>query len=603
MGEAVRVGLNESRAVRVMPASQMAVALGRMQRANTARLDHDLAREVAQREGAKAVVDGEVTPLGQGFIVSVRLRDAATDDELASFRETADAPSELIPAIDRATRALRAKIGESLRGVRATPSLAQVTTASLPALRKYTEAFRAHVRQEYATAIPAYEEAIRLDSMFGIAYRQLAIVYGNQRARPERVAMLATRAYELRDRLPEIERLLVEATYHGAGSPFSDRSRVVAAYERVLEIDPEHASALNNFAVVLEARRNHARAESLLAKGRTLHPEISFFWSGLARAQQRLGRTDEALRSLGEYRQRFPDAPDIESTGLQILFARYGIDSLLAACQRAGRSRSNLSSRRGVNCLRNFSLARGQLDTYARLAARSTTLEYDAGNPWTRIGVLDSALVDIWFRERGAEAVQRLDQYVARTQLREAPGTEFLYFRIASLYAWAGRPDRARAILSRYTTEVRDTARLRIEVGTRTRTEGEVALAERRYDDAIRLIQKGDTAYDGFPSFCELCTLGSLALAYDLAGQRDSAIKAFERYVQHPFREGDQDGQYLAGAHKRLAELYDAAGNVSKAASHYAAFVDLWKDADPELQPKVAAARKRLAVLTAREGR
>jgi hypothetical protein len=42
--------------------------------------------------------------------------------------------------------------------------------------------------------------------------------------------------------------------------------------------------------------------------------------------------------------------------------------------------------------------------------------------------------------------------------------------------------------------------------------------------------------------------------------------------------------------HKRLGELYEAKGQRDKALQHYRSFLALWKDADPELQPKVTDA-------------
>ena len=603
VGDAVRVGLGESRAVRVMPVSQVTAGLGRMQRPPRSRLDHALARELAQREGAKAVVDGEVTPLGAGYIVTVRLRDAASDDELASFRESADSPAQLIPAIDRATRALRGKIGESLKAVRASTPLAQVTTASLPALRRYSEGYRAHVVGDWATAIRAYEEAIRLDSSFAFAYRQLGYVYHNQRTHPERVDALRRRAFELRQGLPELERALVEATYFDAESPAADRPRAIAAHQRALELDPTHPSPINALGVIYMVLREPARAESVVARGRELHPDIAFLWGNLAIAQLAQGRVDEAVRTLEAYRRHFPKGVIRETDGLEVTMRRFGLDTTEAVCTRALRRPSEQQRRLGTRCLEFIALTRGRLRDAARWNADRGTLERAAGNPWLVQEALDSAYLDIWFRDRSVEGVRRLDAYVARSPMREAPRQVDLYFRVASLYAWAGRPDRARAVLARYAAEVRDTARMRIESHLRRRAEGEIAIAEGRFDDGIRLLQQSDTLYDGGPAPCPPCALGALARAYDLAGRTDHAIAGFERYLSErlSFRERDTDPQYLAGTHKRLAELYDAKGNHAKAAAHYAAFVDLWKDADPELQPKVTAARRRLAALTARE--
>jgi len=63
------------------------------------------------------------------------------------------------------------------------------------------------------------------------------------------------------------------------------------------------------------------------------------------------------------------------------------------------------------------------------------------------------------------------------------------------------------------------------------------------------------------------------------------------------------DADYLAGTYKRLGELYEAKGDKTKAASYYTKFITLWKDADPELQPRVAEVRKRLARLNDLESR
>jgi tetratricopeptide (TPR) repeat protein len=98
--------------------------------------------------------------------------------------------------------------------------------------------------------------------------------------------------------------------------------------------------------------------------------------------------------------------------------------------------------------------------------------------------------------------------------------------------------------------------------------------------------------------------LPNLARAYDLAGNSDSAIAVFTRYVEKSYtvRIGT-DAQFLAGTHKRLGELWEAKGDKQKAASHYSKFIELWKTADPELQPQVAAVRKALARLGDAEGK
>ncbi len=112
--------------------------------------------------------------------------------------------------------------------------------------------------------------------------------------------------------------------------------------------------------------------------------------------------------------------------------------------------------------------------------------------------------------------------------------------------------------------------------------------------------RKADVRPDGPVSECVICLLANLARAFDQAGLSDSAIVMFERYTSTPYFSRqflDQDPTFLAGTYKRLGELYEAKGDGVKAAINYRKFVDLWKDADLELQPKVAEARRRLARL------
>jgi tetratricopeptide (TPR) repeat protein len=148
--------------------------------------------------------------------------------------------------------------------------------------------------------------------------------------------------------------------------------------------------------------------------------------------------------------------------------------------------------------------------------------------------------------------------------------------------------------------------RQRIDRPARQWAEAEIAIAEKHYPQAIDLFRRGDALPDG-PRYDNLPVLDAqLGRTFDLAGQGDSAIVYLERYITAPFLFrlwGDVDGYHRAGAHKRLGELYEARGDRQRALTQYQKFVDLWKGADPELQPKVADVRKRIARLSAAEGR
>lgn len=90
-----------------------------------------------------------------------------------------------------------------------------------------------------------------------------------------------------------------------------------------------------------------------------------------------------------------------------------------------------------------------------------------------------------------------------------------------------------------------------------------------------------------------------LGRAYDLAAEADSAIAVYERYSEHT--EDDkimEDAFHLAWTYERLGDLYEQQGDTAKAVYYYGKLVDLWKDADPELQPRVEAARRAMAALS-----
>ena len=91
----------------------------------------------------------------------------------------------------------------------------------------------------------------------------------------------------------------------------------------------------------------------------------------------------------------------------------------------------------------------------------------------------------------------------------------------------------------------------------------------------------------------------------NLAQQPDSAIASFTKYVESTAlsNRSSTDRFFLAGAYKRLGELLEAKGQREKAAHYFTKFIELWKNADAELQPKVADARKRLMRLSDTEVR
>jgi eukaryotic-like serine/threonine-protein kinase len=213
---------------------------------------------------------------------------------------------------------------------------------------------------------------------------------------------------------------------------------------------------------------------------------------------------------------------------------------------------------------------------------------------------LTAAALETRLLERPAAALRRLDSLAALPSLR---GRESL--AMAASYAEAGVPGKARQFLSQYDADTRDTAVLRVASNIRRAVVGQIAVAEKKYDEAIAALWASDTLYDGAPVSCESCAIPPLARAYDRAGKTDQAIAMLERYVHdtYAFRFANTDPYYLTPSYERLAQLYEQRGDRANAITDYGKFIELWKNADPELQPRVADAKKRMVALTAGEKR
>ena len=606
VSEAVRAQLGQSDVIGILSPSAIAATLRRMERAPGTPVDLAVAREIAQREGAKAVVDGDVTPLGAGYVVTLRLVTADSGAELASFRETADSPKDLLPTIDKLARQLRGKIGESLRTVHAGPPLVQVTTPSLEALKKYAEGVRINdVESDFGGAVAPLEEAVRIDTAFAAAWRKLGIVYFNANMPRDRQDSAMAHAYRFRDRLTEAGRLRVLADF--ALGPGRDRGRGIAAEEEMARRYPDEAGLFNNLGVDYSTRREYARADTAFRRDIALDSSSSLAFGGVIRTLVELGRTDEALTMYDATRRRFGDIAGLELSSATLSYAHGNVDSAAARFRRTRTSKSPRNRSVATRAVATLALREGRLAESARLFGEARLEDEQRDMPISPIeDSVTASLIDAWFDTQPVRAVQRLDALLARVPLRSLPVDDRNYFGIATAYALAGRADRARAVLAQFDSEVRDTTLRRYFEPDRHTALAEIALAERRPRDAIEEFRRGDRRPDGPIEGCSICIYMALGRAFDQARMPDSAIVMLERFVATPSWRRlaiDGDGLYLAPVYKRLGELYEEKGDRANAASYYSKFVELWSGADAELQPRVRDVRARLVRLADAERR
>ncbi len=597
--EAVRTDLSESGVISLLTPAEVASTLRLMQRPPSTHVDAAVAADVAARQGAKAIVDGTITGLGAGYLVTLRLV-SPSGGELASFREVADGPHELLPTLDRLARHLREKIGESLKTVHADPPLEQVTTSSIDALRKYDEGARANdVDGNYEVAIARLREAVALDSGFAMAWRKLGVAMGNTFLPRASIDSALTQAYRHRDHLTERERYMATGSYFESG-PGRDRDKAAAAYQAMLAIDPTDYVALNNLAITYLNRRRYGAADSLFRRAIATGKGGAISQGNLVGVELREGDTAAVRRNAALMRQRYPNAAGTPFSGMGLLYHANQLDSLGALLTHIRADPRVERQSLATHALAAVALVRGRPNEWAAINGewRRTDATRGAAPP----PLVDSMLAawsDISLRGQPARGVARLNALLARTPLASVEVRDRPYFQVAGAYAIAGRPDRARAILSEYAGEVKDTATLRDDAPDMHSVLGEIALAEHRPKDALREFARADTAFDGQPVDCEICFPLAAGRAYDAAGNRDSAIVMYERYQGVSGRDmlTTVEPWYRSLVYKRLGELYDDKGDVPRATANYRQFIALWQNAEPELQPVVAETRRRLAKL------
>ncbi|HEU4585603.1 MAG TPA: tetratricopeptide repeat protein, partial [Gemmatimonadaceae bacterium] len=593
--EGVRANLGQSSSITLFSAARVASALTRMQLAPGTRVDSALARQIAAREGIKAVVTGDVTGLGGGFVVAVRLVSADSGNRLASYQTTVNGPSELVDGVDRVTRKLRGRIGESLKSVQASPPLAQVTTSSYEALRAYTDGARAFdIEHDFQKAIPLLRQAVTIDTGFATAWRKLGTAYANAGYPHSTVDSAIRKAFVLRSRLTENERYLAEGYYYLNG-PGHDREKGLAAYQALLARG-DSAYAANNIGVIYITLRDWPAAESYFRLSLRKQPDNMIPLPNLVLALQTEGKRAAADSFLTIGLARLPNNPTVMS----LLVGRSYLDGDYDRAEQQLDSMDRATTSAPVRLMTRKNLAmmailRGRLAEGERKMREASAMAQEAGYAGEPLSdSIEFVLAHEWFRGERAHAVARLDAALAAHPMSSIPEQDRPYIDLAIAYARGGRPDRARAVLAEV-RQLGDTALLRAQQPHLHAVLGEIALAENRPREAIAEFRAADSLPDGPVHEDPLIVLTRLGRAFDQANEPDSAIAMYEQYLETTYADrGGDDYLMLAPIRKRLGELYEAKGDTARAMSHYAAFVNLWKNADPELQPAVAEVRRRV---------
>ncbi|HMJ26141.1 MAG TPA: hypothetical protein VK475_09945, partial [Pyrinomonadaceae bacterium] len=245
--QALTVQLAQSPYLDIYSEERVRQALPFMEKPPDAPITRDVARQICERQGIKAMLLGTISSLGSHYAISLEAVNAHTGDSIASEQVEADGKEQILKALGQAASKLREKLGESLSSVtKFDAPIEQATTSSLEALQAYSRGFELHANAKYGEAIHYYKDAISRDQYFAIAYARLAACYNSNRQN-ELSREAYEKAYELRDRASEREQLIIAANYYGGVTGEWDKQiEQLETWKRIYPRDWEPYNLLAN---------------------------------------------------------------------------------------------------------------------------------------------------------------------------------------------------------------------------------------------------------------------------------------------------------------------------------------------------------------------
>ena len=211
--QGLSVQLEQSPFLSIISDQQIQQTLGLMGQLAEAKLTPAIARELCQRTGSAAVLDGSIAQIGTQYLLTVKAVNCASGESLASTEAQASDKNHVLDALGKAASEIRNKLGESLSTVQKfdTP-LEQATTPSLEALKAFSSGFQVHNTVGDAAAVPFYKQAIELDPNFALAYAWLGLAF-NTMGELSMDVECTRKAYGLRDRTSEPEKYFITARF------------------------------------------------------------------------------------------------------------------------------------------------------------------------------------------------------------------------------------------------------------------------------------------------------------------------------------------------------------------------------------------------------
>jgi eukaryotic-like serine/threonine-protein kinase len=552
---------------------RIAQTLALMSQPKDARLTPELARQVGQRIGSAASIEGSISMLGSEYVVGLKAVNCRTGDLLAQEQVTANGKDQVLKTLADAATRLRRKLGESLASIQKHDALPEdVTTPSLDALQAYALGIKAiDITNDYLVAIPFFQRAASLDPNFAAAYLQLAESYQPQ-GEIGLAAENARKAYALRDRTSDHEKLRISSFYEYIVTGNLEAAR--RSYGLLAQTYPRDEEAQLVLWLIHIAFGNYDKAYAAAQEGFKINPASSNNYVSLIYALQWLNRLDESKATAQDAHVKNLDSP---WTPLIL----YVIDFLEQNTAEMQRNAVAAMGTPGVEdqmlflesetaaCSGEFTksreLTRRAVDSARRAQEKETAAEYLGHN------ALREAIV-------GSSAVAKEDAQSAIAEIngKNAEGFSAIAFALTGDAANANRLiDDLGKRFSQDTVvqfEYLPMARAGLALATGNTTNAIAALT------VTSPYELGHTNNNFTFALYPVYLRGESYLA---AKDGSAAITEFQKILDHSGVVGNEPIGALARL--GLGRAYALSGDSTKAKTAYQDFFALWKNADPDV--------------------
>jgi serine/threonine protein kinase/tetratricopeptide (TPR) repeat protein len=289
--KALAVDLEQSPYLNVFPEQKVRQTLQFMGRAPDERITGDVGREICQRVGIKAMLNGSIANLGSQYVITLEALNAGSGESLAREEVQAGSKESVLNSLHQAGSSLRKKLGESLASVQKYDKpLSEATTSSLEALKALSLGDSRHQMSNELAALPLYQHAVELDPNFAMAYARLGTVYNNL-GQSELSEKNREKAFELRDRASEHEKLYIMSHYYVDSGQLE---KGITALELYKQTYPRDATPYNNLAAVYNQMGQYENALDNARQCVRLDPDSASGYSNVGFAYSGLNRLDEA---------------------------------------------------------------------------------------------------------------------------------------------------------------------------------------------------------------------------------------------------------------------------------------------------------------------